>query len=703
MHSFRIFVRLSVCGVQNDEAKLSVGLRNFQKARRRLLLTGTPLSNNLRELWSLMNVLNPRIFSSKATFETWFAAPFDTGAKGTQGFLTIAEQSVIVDRLHTVLRPFFRRRLRADVCPAFSSADEVVIRCPMSALQRALCFHFHRRRTEEGAGVSNVVMALRGASNHPYISSGALFDESHEQVQESLVASSGKFYFIYHALPRLIAAGHRVLIFSQFRRTLDFLEDLMDMLRIRFGRLDGLTDSESRTCGVADFNREGSDIPVFLLSTRAGGVGINLQTADTVFLFDSDWNPSQDLQAVSRIQRIGQKKTVHIMRLVTDGSIDEVIVDRARHKLRTEAVAVEAGKFSTSASATGDQKIRQKDLEEILQAFEAQQSLVTSEGDPPSESSPVSDDIGGRAARASSLSAYMETWDCQLRRAGEGPLPESSHRPISLAVAEDGEVVKIPLWLRKEADLAAAAAALRCQDSCEASIAFEAAIRDKALRSGELPVKRASKARTSVLLDDISDVDSDDSEKHASNRRRSSGRESDPSVEMDDEDVSFSDDDDVEGQSQDEFTTPEKRRAARFTSKVGVRAKQARSASAAIASEPGNLEEEILDLTNCTPSELPKARNSEQPMSLSADNQVHARERPSDPDVADNCKREDQPAPDADFIAPEVSGIPNMHCLIERLRKLTSCDDVDVLVDAILESNGDIEEAAVIVFSNIVL
>ncbi|KAI0567661.1 DNA helicase [Gracilaria domingensis] len=358
--------------LKNDNSKINIGIRNYAKAQRRLLLTGTPLSNNLRELWSLMNVLNPQIFSSKATFETWFSAPFSSklDKKNAKVGLTAAEKSVIVDRLHTVIRPFFRRRVRADVCPTFTSADEVVIRCPMSSLQKALMLHLQQRATAKDAGLNNVVMAMRRVSNHPYIVSRALYDTYDSQVTPRIVASSGKFAFLYYALPRLLAGDHRVLIFSQFREVLDFLEDLMELLHIKFSRLDGMTSADARSSGLAEFNREGSDIPVFLLTTRAGGVGLNLQTADTVILFDSDWNPSADLQAVSRIQRIGQKKTVHILRLVTDRSVDDLIVEAARHKMKTQQVAVGAGKFHTSHGAALDQRMRQRDLEQLFQKLE---------------------------------------------------------------------------------------------------------------------------------------------------------------------------------------------------------------------------------------------------------------------------------------------------------------------------------------------
>jgi Helicase conserved C-terminal domain len=160
-----------------------------------------------------------------------------------------------------------------------------------------------------------------------------------------------------------------VLLFCQMKRMLDVIDDMLDEMSIPHARLDGDTDGEDRPGIIDDFNREGSTTNVFLLSTRAGGMGINLQSADTVILVESDWNPAADLQAVSRVQRIGQKKTVHVMRLVTHRQIDEVIIQRAREKQRTEAIAVGAGKFSSGSDHL--QSLRQQDITKLLEELDA--------------------------------------------------------------------------------------------------------------------------------------------------------------------------------------------------------------------------------------------------------------------------------------------------------------------------------------------
>lgn len=150
---------------------------------------------------------------------------------------------------------------------------------------------------------------------------------------------------------------------------LDILDDMLDEMGIIHARLDGGTDGEDRPDLIADFNREGTKTNVFLISTRAGGMGINLQSADTVILVESDWNPAADLQAVSRVQRIGQKRTVHVMRLVTHRQIDEVIIQRARDKKRTEAIAVGAGKFSSATE--GVKELHQRDIAKLLNDLDA--------------------------------------------------------------------------------------------------------------------------------------------------------------------------------------------------------------------------------------------------------------------------------------------------------------------------------------------
>ncbi|GAB0494115.1 hypothetical protein MMPV_005405 [Pyropia vietnamensis] len=281
--------------MKNAHCKLAMTLGVRYRSRSRLLLTGTPLQNNLTELWALLNFLLPTIFSSADSFESWFSAPFQARAMGDAAELNSEETLLVINRLHQVLRPFLLRRLKTDVEKQLPEKVESVIRCGMSAWQRVLYRQVSAKigiAAGGGANVrsfNNMLMQLKKICNHPYLFCD---DETIDGLPEDwLIRSSGKFALLANVLPKLIATGHRVLLFSQMTRALDYLEDLLDAIRIRFLRLDGTTKAEDRQEKLEQFNEKESPYGCFLLSTRAGGLGLNLQTADTVIIFDSDWNP----------------------------------------------------------------------------------------------------------------------------------------------------------------------------------------------------------------------------------------------------------------------------------------------------------------------------------------------------------------------------------------------------------------------------
>jgi SWI/SNF-related matrix-associated actin-dependent regulator of chromatin subfamily A protein 2/4 len=168
--------------------------------------------------------------------------------------------------------------------------------------------------------------------------------------KEEIVRSSGKFELLDRLLPKLRRAGHRVLLFSQMTRLMDILEIYLQLHDYKFLRLDGSTKTEERGSLLKKFNAPDSPYFMFLLSTRAGGLGLNLQTADTVIIFDSDWNPQMDQQAEDRAHRIGQKKEVRVFVLVSVGSIEEVILERAKQKMGIDAKVIQAGLFNTTST-----------------------------------------------------------------------------------------------------------------------------------------------------------------------------------------------------------------------------------------------------------------------------------------------------------------------------------------------------------------
>ncbi|KAL1923704.1 uncharacterized protein VTP21DRAFT_8684 [Calcarisporiella thermophila] len=346
--------------MKNVNSKLSTVLAQYYSMRYRIILTGTPLQNNLPELWALLNFILPKVFNSVQSFDEWFNKPFANSSE-TKMELNEEEKLLIIRRLHKVLRPFLLRRLKKDVEAELPDKVERVIKCKFSALQTKLYQQMKKHgalymTNEKGRtnikGLNNTIMQLRKICNHPFV-----FDYVEDAVNparlsnELLYRVSGKFELLDRILPKLKITGHRVLIFFQMTQIMNIMEDYLNWKGMRYLRLDGSTKAEDRSSLLKLFNDPGSDYFVFLLSTRAGGLGLNLQTADTVVIFDSDWNPHQDLQAQDRAHRIGQTKEVRIFRLITEKSVEETILARAQYKLDLDGKIIQAGKFDNKSTA----------------------------------------------------------------------------------------------------------------------------------------------------------------------------------------------------------------------------------------------------------------------------------------------------------------------------------------------------------------
>ncbi|KAI6793761.1 chromatin remodelling complex ATPase chain ISW1 [Hortaea werneckii] len=330
--------------IKNEESSLAQIIRVFN-SRNRLLITGTPLQNNLHELWALLNFLLPDVFGDSEAFDQWF---------NNQD----ADQDTVVQQLHRVLRPFLLRRVKSDVEKSLLPKKEINLYVGMSEMQ----IKWYRNIIEKdidavnGAGgkkesktrLLNIVMQLRKCCNHPYLFDGAEPGPPYT-TDEHLVYNAAKMTMLDKLLKKMQAQGSRVLIFSQMSRVLDILEDYSVMRGYQYCRIDGSTAHEDRIAAIDEYNKPESEKFLFLLTTRAGGLGINLTSADIVVLFDSDWNPQADLQAMDRAHRIGQTKQVHVFRFVTEKAIEEKVLERAAQKLRLDQLVIQQGRTQQQA------------------------------------------------------------------------------------------------------------------------------------------------------------------------------------------------------------------------------------------------------------------------------------------------------------------------------------------------------------------
>ncbi|WVR03323.1 hypothetical protein IAU60_000314 [Kwoniella sp. DSM 27419] len=436
--------------LKNLDCKLIRELKSYTSANR-MILTGTPLHNNLAELWSLLNFILPDIFDDLDAFQQWFN--FGEMSNGSaQGLL---DKSSVVSSLHAILKPFLLRRLKVDVEKDLPPKKEYLLYAPLTQQQKEIYQAIVSRnirqylidkksgvkeedkedgvetdksddegkeeatdnapngrasrkkarvnykieendskfirnlengvRMEEPSGVKegksaaqigeewalkqatkqvgnmrlqNMVMQARKIASHPF-----LFDWPVDQqtgdlvVNQDLVNASGKMLLLNRLLDALFERGHKVLIFSQFTTMLDIIEDWADHYKgFKLCRIDGSTSQEDRRNQMHEFNNGGDDpdaCKLFLLSTRAGGLGINLVAADTVIFFDSDWNPQMDLQAQDRAHRIGQTRPVLVLRLATAGTVEVKILAKAGNKRKLEALVISQGKFGRVVDENG--------------------------------------------------------------------------------------------------------------------------------------------------------------------------------------------------------------------------------------------------------------------------------------------------------------------------------------------------------------
>jgi ATP-dependent DNA helicase len=350
--------------VKNRDCRLVRELKKLD-TENRLLLSGTPIQNTLEELWSLLNFVNPQIFDDLAVFQSWFG--FRNIGQETQVDDIVDDESKdrIVSKLHEILRPFLLRRVKADVLQGvLPPKKEIVVYAAMTPLQKtyeALILQHQLKDTLQSSGIpctgkevseNNMLMNQRKNANHPFLfgepttPTGEFVGEANPK---TLINASGKFRLLDRLLVRLKAGGHKVLLFSQMTELLNIIEDYVRSKKWGVFRIDGGVELSERQRQIDAFNAEGQSSNnhfIFLLSTRAGGLGINLASADTVVLFDSDWNPHQDSQAMDRAHRIGQTKPVVVYRLLTTGSVEIAMMEKQISKKKLERMAVTGGDYN---------------------------------------------------------------------------------------------------------------------------------------------------------------------------------------------------------------------------------------------------------------------------------------------------------------------------------------------------------------------
>ncbi|GAA6047763.1 hypothetical protein JCM3770_001766 [Rhodotorula araucariae] len=314
------------------------------RVAQRVILSGTPLNNNIKELFNLLAFINPDEYDDIDALVEQYAE------------LTPAR----VDEIRKMLQPYFLRRTK-DLVLKLPPLLELVVPVSMTVLQRRIYRGILERnaavirsivqtssssRTKPSKGkkgsFTNILMELRKALCHPYLVDADMEPlASAQEAHRNLTNASAKFVLLAQMLPKLKAAGHRVLIFSQFKITLNIIERFLAGLELKYLRLDGDTPQLERQRGVDKYNAPGSEYFAYLLSTRAGGVGLNITSADVVIIYDQDFNPQMDLQAISRAHRMGQTRPVRVFKLVVKGTCEEKILNAGNKKRGLEHLIIQ--------------------------------------------------------------------------------------------------------------------------------------------------------------------------------------------------------------------------------------------------------------------------------------------------------------------------------------------------------------------------
>ena len=341
--------------IKNPDSMVTLACKNF-KTPHRLIMSGTPIQNSLRELWSLFDFVKPHLLGTLPVFYTYFIRPISAGsfanASGTQAQVAFNASSA----LHHAIDPYLLRRVKRDVLPQLPRKREEVLLCALTKEQAALYRSFLRgawmEKIEQGKlNMLFGVDVLRKICNHPDLvlhpQKAGAGREWVAALQKRIVATaqaavksssasdalfrSGKLRVTRQLLRLWDRTGHKALLFCQTRQMLNIVEASVSSLGIQYLRMDGMTSMKARPALISRFNADPA-VKIFLLTTKVGGLGVNLTAADRVIIYDPDWNPAVDEQARERVLRIGQKKEVCIYRLLTAGTIEEKVYHRQLFK-----------------------------------------------------------------------------------------------------------------------------------------------------------------------------------------------------------------------------------------------------------------------------------------------------------------------------------------------------------------------------------
>ena len=363
--------------LKNKQAK-TLKLLKDHPCKRILLLTGTPVQNNTKELWILLNYIEPEKFSNQELFLEKY------------GNLETFEQ---IQTLHTMLKPHFLRRLKEEVEDSIPPLNETVVEVGLTSLQNTYYkgIYGDNRMVLAKFGTNSIKTSqlnsmdvqLRKCCNHLFLLKGVEEEltkncRTEEDIYNRLLESSGKLMLLDKFIEKFKKENHKILIFSQFKRMLDIIELYLKMKSVPYEKLTGSVKTQDRIAAIQRFNDDKTGdsqggFGVFLLTTRAGGLGINLTSARVVIIFDSDWNPQNDLQAIARAHRIGQRFEVQVYRLITSKTYEEQMFERASKKLGMEQALFSKGAFNQNTEEGG---LQLKSISELKQDSKEIENLL---------------------------------------------------------------------------------------------------------------------------------------------------------------------------------------------------------------------------------------------------------------------------------------------------------------------------------------